>query len=233
MNIDLERIEEKLEIKIRAAFITGSYVNGWYREGKSDVDVTVVTDTIYTGKNQCNVYSNISANIIPSESGEDYKIGKYHFILNYLPLQNQDYIDTEAGKIRAEMLRREVKKLGEKSFSPEDLVFNHYRWEWGICQPWRLKHLDKMLSSSHTKDLFRKIYLPYCQEAVKTGLLLEVGERFKINLRAVFNDDGDDDFLPENPSWQTFKKSKGGLLYILNAPRIFREWQTITGKSFN
>lgn len=218
--IEIGIIEEALECKVDAAFITGSYVNGYYRED-SDIDIVVVTDD-YPLKSLPPM-GNISLHIVSSNLLSLFSVGRYYLTLSVLPIKNEDSVKDISDTIKMEVVRRQAKKLQKKniSFSPEDFAISHLKWRWCIEEPWRYKPLQRMLSSDTSHKILHAAYLPICQNYAQNGLLEEADGKYIISDTARFNNDSLEWGFLSKAAW-TLRQSKCGYYYLRYLPQIIK-----------
>ena len=85
----------------------------------------------------------------------------------------------------------------------------------------------RMMSSEKSKEILSEEYEKIFRSLVKNGFLEVENERYSISKTAVLNEDSQELSSPLGKFSWAFKESRGGLLYLINAPEIARNIKTV------
>ncbi len=219
-----------LDDSVKAAFVTGSFVNGYFRDD-SDIDIVIVSDIpteIRTDDPK------ISFHYLSSTILDHFEIARYYCILRNVPLLNEEYVSNVSSRTKREMVMKEAKKLQKGTprdepvmFEPMDIVFRHLTWHWGVLEVSRIKPLQRIRSSPLSHRLLEEEYLPIFEDLLEKRFLGKEGEKYYLSPSAVINDDKASISRPLSKLAFYVKESRGGWLYLKNLTEIYRNIQRL------
>ena len=238
VEIDLNPIRHDerftLDDSVMAVFVTGSSVNGYFRDD-SDIDVVAVSDS--ETKPVENLGMRVSIHQISKGLLDYYEKARYYCVLHNVPLINPNYVGKVSLKTKRETVMREAKKLqklhkkkdnnGNVTFEPIELLFRYFTREWGIIEPWRMKPLRRITSSKESREILEATYSSVFEELVTESFLVRNGDRYSISPTAVLNDDAQQVTSNLGKCSSHFRQSSGGLVYLQNAVSICRNIRAV------
>jgi len=223
-----------LDESVFASFVTGSFVNGYFRE---DSDIDVVAVSTERSRPIKNLNDRVSLHTLNRASIEYFEKAKFYCVLGNVPLHNPEYVQDLSSSVKREMVMRESKKLqklhkkqgndNQITFTPWDIISRYFINQWGIIEPWRLKPLRRMMASEESKEILQREYLEVFEGLSETGFLTEKDGGYSISESAVLNEDRHEVSSSLGKFGWSFRESRGGLLYLVNAPEIARNIKTI------
>lgn len=220
---------------IIASFITGSFVNGYFKED-SDIDIVLVSEE---SKPIQNLKEKVSIHYIDGKHLNYFEKAKFYCILRNIPLYNQEYVEDLSLRMKKKMVIMESKrlqKLNKKEsknnqivFTPWDIISKYFIRQWGIIEPWRIKPLNRLLNSSQSKEILEGEYNSIFEGLVNDNFLTKENKGYAISKNVVLNEDENRISSPIEELRWFFNKSYGGLLYLTNMPEILKNIKTIYG----
>lgn len=232
ISIDLNQVgcNKKLSLgdSVIASFITGSFVNGYFRDD-SDIDVVAVYKE---GKESIeDLDERLSLHTLNEPSLKYFERAKFYSVLRNVPLYNSGYVTDLSSRTKKEMVKEESKRLiklhkkqdrNQVVFTPWEIISRHFTRRWGIVEPSRLIPLERMLNSSKSRGILEQEYTLIFEELSKSGFLIKVDEGYSISKNAVLNEDRHQILSPMRRFGWAFRESRAGLLYLASSPEIIR-----------
>ena len=218
-----------LDDSVIASFVTGSFVNGYFRND-SDIDIVAVSSK--QSKPLESLDEKISLHYLHESTLSYFQRARFYSVLRNVPLLNSGYVHNLSIRTKREMIMTESKKLqklheknfnkGQVNFSSWDIISRYFTRQWGVIEPWRLKTLKRMLDSSQSREILEGEYQDIFDSLLKEGFLIREGGNYSISEKAILNEDMHETSSPIGQFRWLFRESHGGLLYLANAPEIVR-----------
>lgn len=237
IKIDLDQLGHDLKFELDdsviAAFVTGSYVNGYFRD---DSDIDVVAISKLGSKPIQNLDRMVSLHYLPESFFNYFGNSEFYSVLRNVPLHNSEYVMRLSTKTKKEMVIKESKRLqrmhqrkGNKNpiFTSWDIISRYFTRRWGIIEPSRLTPLNRLLTSNKSRKILEGEYSPIFDELERSRFLIRSDEGYLISPDSVLNNDYHEGRNPLNEFAWLFRESKGGLLYFMNRSQIARNIRTI------
>lgn len=217
-----------------ASFVTGSSVNGYFRND-SDIDVVAVYRDRKESIEKLN--GRLSLHTLNASFLEYYERAMFYSALRNIPLHNSNYVAELSFRTKREMIMRESKRLqkihkkqGNKNqalFTPWKIISRYFTRQWGIVEPARLKPLNRILASQESRKILEEEYTPIFDNLEESGFLNRSEDRYSICERAVLNEDRHKIFGNLSNFLWLYKESHGGLSYLAHAPEIIKNVREI------
>ena len=175
--------------RVEAAFLYGSYVNGYYRED-SDIDVITISSQLARYE-PLELDPNISLHYVhPMNFIRTYTSIPYAH-LRVIPIKNKKRCMEISDAVKKEIIRRQIIKCKKNNISiigTLDPIIN-FLLECAIIRPWRMKPIKRIFASGEAKKILRLAYRKIFDILEKERILTQIHpDVYQINNNFVFDD---------------------------------------------